>query len=480
MLKNLLVVGAGNYAAMAMSLAINGLLTRQLGADRYGHLALLLTASQMLALVAVNWTQTALVRFGAQEFAETGTVAGTFWTRIWIAIPWICGAAAVMALARGPIAAYLLIPAWALMLVLAQFVAAFMLATVGAVFQARGEMPRYGAMLFLDKALTAGVLIVGMVAGLKLVPLNVLAMYAASSTAVAIWGLTSTGGASLLPIRFDRAAYVKVFAFSFPLLFSSWVGVFGTNWFDLLIIKTYRPLSEVGLYSLGAVLAGVVQQITIVFSTLLLPKLSVMVAGGELEKIRAFIDRVLPYWFLITGMLFSGVLLSAHLVVPLVFGRAFAPAASVVAVLMVATCALALFNAFSPLVSAFGATWAITGIALASGVVNVVMDFMLIPSHGIQGAAFATVLAYGTSAVLVLAYVQRRLQHKVFRLAWLFTPVLVVCVLYLLFEPFHFYLFAPPAAAICAFWLMHHFQLIHGAHGAAAAWNLEALLRRIS
>jgi Membrane protein involved in the export of O-antigen and teichoic acid len=479
MLKNLLVVGAGNYAAMAMSLAINGLLTRQLGADRYGHLALLLTASQMLALVAVNWTHTALVRFGAQEFAESGTVSATFWTRIWIATPWICGAAVLMAVARRPIAAYLLIPEWGLLLVLAQFAAAFMLVTVGAVFQARSEMPRYGAMLFLDKALAAAVLIVAVAGGVRLAPLGALGIYAGSSTAVAIWGLTRTGSASLMPMRFDRANYVKMFAFSFPLLFSSWVGVFGTNWFDLLIIKMYRPMSEVGLYSLGAVLAGVVQQVTIIFSTLLLPKLSVMVAGGELEKIRAFIDRVLPYWFLVTGLLFSIVLLFAQPVVPLIFGRAFAPTASVVAVLMVATCALALFNAFSPLVSAFGATWAVTGIALASGIVNVVMDFVLIPSHGIQGAAFATVLAYGTSAVLVLAYVQRRLQHNVFRLALLFAPVLIVCALYLFLEPFQFYLFAAPAAAISVFWLMHHFQLFHGAYGAAAAWNLESLLRRI-
>src|SRR4051812_6855132 len=96
MFRNFLFVGAGNYAAMAVSLAINAVLTRRLGLEQFGHLALLLTASQVLALVAINWTHTALVRFGAQEFARSSSIARTFWARVWMVAPWLALIAAIM------------------------------------------------------------------------------------------------------------------------------------------------------------------------------------------------------------------------------------------------------------------------------------------------------------------------------------------------------------------------------------------------
>jgi O-antigen/teichoic acid export membrane protein len=286
-------------------------------------------------------------------------------------------------------------------------------------------------------------------------------LYAISSASVALWALGRLGR-SLLPVVFNRAVCRRMVVFSLPLLLSSWVGLFGSNWFDLVIIKKFRPLSEVGLYSLGAVLAGVVQQVTIIFSTLLLPQFSVMVGNGELDKIRSFVDRILPYWFFTTTVLFTVVLFGAAPIVPVIFGRAFAPAASVLAVLMAATCGLALFNAFSPLLSAFGATWPLTGIAVTSGFVNVMMDLLLIPAYGIHGAAVATVVAYGTSAVLVLWYVQTRLGQNVFRLGLLTLPVVISCGCFLALDPFHFYLVAIPSSAVSMFWLMRRFHLFRG------------------
>jgi O-antigen/teichoic acid export membrane protein len=478
LLRNLLIVGAGNYGAMGVSLVVNAVLTRWLGAEQFGHLALLLTASQVLALVGANWTQAALVRFGAREFAASGTVADAFWTRIWIVTPWLAGAAALTLAARQPLAAYLMIPAWGLLIVAAHFLAAFLVLTIGAIFQARNEMRRYGLILFLDKAAMAASLLLFLGSASVRSPLALLGAYAASSAGVALWGISRLGR-SLLPAALNRDSYRQMAAFSLPLLLSGWVGLFGTNWFDILIIRRYRPLSDVGLYSLATVLAGVVQQVTIIFSTLLLPQLSVMVARGELDKIRVLVDRFLPYWFLAAAVLFSVVVLAAAPLVPLIFGPAFRPAAPVLVVLMLAACALAIFNTFAPLVSAFGATWALTGAALISGAVNVAMDFLLIPAHGLRGAAAATVLSYGMSAVLVLSYTQWRLGHNVFRVVLLMLPVVVVCAGFLMLDTIQFYLLAAPAGILSVFWLMHQFKLFRS-EDAMFVGDLTAAIRRAS
>lgn len=146
-------------------------------------------------------------------------------------------------------------------------------------------------------------------------------------------------------------------AFSFPLLISCWAGFFGANWFDFIIIRQFRPISDVGLYQLGWQIAAVAQQITIVFSTLLLPKLSIMVARGEKSAIRNFLDRTLPQWLLTTSVLFIVILLTARWLLPAIFGPVFGDAVPVLALLLVASSALALFNGLVPLISASGLTW---------------------------------------------------------------------------------------------------------------------------
>jgi O-antigen/teichoic acid export membrane protein len=315
LLRSLALLGVGNYGAMAVSLAINALLTRRLGVDAFGRLALMLSVSQAASLLTANWTQSGIVRFGAQEFASTGSVRETFWTRTWVVAPWTALVVLVVLIARDPLATYLTIPTWAVLLLLLHFLAALLLTTVGAMFQARNEMSRYGAMLFLDKAVMAIFLLLMPQSWIG-EPARVVGLYAASSIGVAGWGVAVLGRRSFWPAVFDRLAYRRMTAFSLPLILSSWAGLFGTNWFDFVIIKWYRPVSDVGLYSLGTVLAGVVQQITIVFSTWLLPQFSMMVATGEHEQIRRLVDRVFPYWFLATSVMFATVVATASWVVP--------------------------------------------------------------------------------------------------------------------------------------------------------------------
>ena len=459
--RSFLALGAGNYGAMAIGLATNVVLARRLGAEQYGRLALLLMASQVLLLVAVNWSHVGFVRFGSREFASKGAVTETLWTRLGIVVPAAGLGAITIALARQPLAAYLGVPSVGVGLVLVHFVAACALSIIGAVFQARDQMARYGACLFLDKAVML-LLVVALPAMWTGNPLAVLAFYAASSLSVAIWGVSAVGARTLRPAFPPPAAYRHMVVFSAPLLLSSWTGLFGTNWFDIVILKWYVPMSEVGAYSLATQLAGVVQQIAVIFSTLLVPRLSVMVAEGENARIRMLMERLLPYWLLGTSVLFSLVLLGARAGLPLVFGQPYSGAAPVLALLMVASCALALFSACMPLVSAYGSTWVLTGICLVSVAVNVVLDLLLIPRFGINGSAMATVLAYGTSAVLVLAFVQKRTGGRILRLGWLGTPTLVACACFLLLDGWWFYPVALGMVAISSFALVATFRLFHG------------------
>jgi O-antigen/teichoic acid export membrane protein len=456
--RSFFVLGIGNYGALVTGLAVNALITRRLGAASYGGLALMLMASQLLLLLSVNWTHTGFVRFGSQEFGSNGGFANTLWTRLGVLMPVAAIAVFAVAFGRQPLAVYLAIPESGVWLILVHFVAVGVLSIVGAVLQATDQMARYGVCLLLDKVVIL-LCLLALPAAWIAAPLSVLACYAASSLAVATWGVWVVGVRALRPVFPSRSAYRQMVGFSAPLLLSSWAGIFGTHWFDLIILKWYVPMAGIGVYSLATQLAGVVQQITVVFSTLLLPRLSVMVAEGQDARIRTFVERMLPYWILATSVLFSLGILAARVGVPLVFGQSFGDAAPVMALLMVATSALALFNSCAPVVAAYGSTWILTGIVFTSAISNVLLDLILIPRFGVEGSALATILAYGISAVLVLVFVQKAVGGRVLRLVWLGAPVLVACACYLLLDSAWVYPTAIGAVSLTVIFLVGGFRL---------------------
>jgi O-antigen/teichoic acid export membrane protein len=205
--------------------------------------------------------------------------------------------------------------------------------------------------------------------------------------------------------------------------------------------------------------AGGVQQITIIVSSLLLPQFSVLVADRREAEIRKLVEQVMPYGLMAFALLLSGGILVAGVGIPLIFGTGFSGAVRPFILLMVATMGLALFNSFMPLLSAHGSTWVLTGITIASAGVNLAAAVGLIPFFGIAGAAVATVLGSGTAAALMLAAVQIRFGLRTLRLGLLCLPVLAVALCGLWLEGLPFYLAGLGSAAVTVVALVWTFGL---------------------
>jgi O-antigen/teichoic acid export membrane protein len=171
------------------------------------------------------------------------------------------------------------------------------------------------------------------------------------------------------------------------------------------------------------------------------------------------VDRVVPYWLFATSVLFSSVIVGAA-IVPVIFGRSFDASAHVLATLMLASAAVAVYSVFATLLYAIGATWALTALQLGSGAVNVVMDLVLIPRYGAPGAALATVCASGVAALGALGVARDRLSlPRVRRQLTLGLPVVVVYACFAIFGGARFYPVAIAAGAGASCWLVSAFRL---------------------
>lgn len=98
---------------------------------------------------------------------------------------------------------------------------------------------------------------------------------------------------------------------------------------------------------------------------------------------------------------------------------------------------------------------------------------MLIPSHGIVGAASATVLGYWTAAGLMLAVMRRLLAIGTLRYALLGLPVAAVAACALVLEGIPFYVGGVAAVTVSAYLLIAGFGRLFGREVLTALAGLD-------
>lgn len=451
-------VAAGNYAAIALSFAINLALTRTLGVERFGHLALLLTASQLLAIFAANWNVTALIRFGAVEFATSGRLAKAFWTRAILVAPGVAVLGIVLVAAADPIATFLDIRETLLAIVFVHFLCATGFFTACAAFQAAGRMPLYALCLVGERAVAVILVFVLVVVGGgdEMVALVSLAASAAIAAIVAFVLLRR----ELSPIWSDPANVREMWRFSLPLIASTWAGLLGSQWTDYLFVRRYLTIADLGHYSLAYQLSGVVQQVTIVASTLLLPRLASLIGAGRIADAGPLLRRLLPYWLLSISIGVAVALIGTPFAIPLLFGPQFGATTPPLAVLLVSTITLGITNSLTPYLAAIGQTWVITRIMLAAAGVNLIFDLLLIPTYGVVGAAVATLLANIVSLAVTLMSRSIREIVPASRFLFFVAPIATVYAGYRLFEGVAFVVISSAAVAAWGWVLV----LVFGLH----------------
>ncbi len=404
-----LISAAGSYVVMGLSLILTIMLTRMLGAAGYGQLALLLAIGQTAAYFTSFWTTAGLVRFGSEAWlSSTDAFHRVFWGRNAMVFPLLLVLAAAIGMAGSRGAEWLGLHPAETAAVLAYVFATVLFQTSQFTFQALKRVRVFAGWQVLEKAcLVAAVWVVA--AHLADGVSQLVWLYAATSAAVGLLSMLWLGRKQWWPIRSDWSTMVRLAQFSWPLLLSLTFGYLSTNWIDLLIIRRYASLAEVGHYNLAYQVIGMVQTLPTLSFPILLPLLVGWQVGGRQESIQLYLGRLVPHACVALCGILVVLLALLRTIFPLVFGAAFVASVIPCGWLLVAVSCYGVFISGMPLLNLWEQTRAIFLASAAAGVVNVAGDLLFVPRFGINGAAVATFLAYATSAVLVMRSVACRL-----------------------------------------------------------------------
>ncbi len=196
--------------------------------------------------------------------------------------------------------------------------------------------------------------------------------------------------------RFSREWAKRLLRYGFPLI---WAGLAAWiyNSSDRFFLLYYHDLHEVGLYSIGAIFSQPV----------LLLNMAVQMSFGVLffqsyygeqnkEKPRTrkmAVDIFVLY--LAGGVIFStGLSVFADLLIPFVATPDYANGARVVPFLVFSYIAAQSYQTMGPGISLAEKTWHFTWITGLTALLNIALNFLLVPRFGMLGAGLATLIAF--------------------------------------------------------------------------------------
>jgi O-antigen/teichoic acid export membrane protein len=175
---------------------------------------------------------------------------------------------------------------------------------------------------------------------------------------------------------------------------------------DVFVVNYYLDASQVGLYALGVLVSEALWQLPGVVSVALFPRTARTVGAGA----DSFTCTVLRQVFLVT--LVAGFLVAAcsPIAIPLLFGARYALSVPVIWWILPGTIALSLAKVIAADLTGRGLNIHLPISASLGFALTILLDLLLIPRMGIQGAALASSVAYLAAAGYLFIVIQRELK----------------------------------------------------------------------
>ncbi len=254
-------------------------------------------------------------------------------------------------------------------------------------FRAQGRPVRYSLVnlsklfsVLLLNALLVGVLHKGVAGALTG---NLLG----SAVGLAL-GLVGAAREFGLSIRIERLR--RLAGFGLPLVVSG-LGLYVMNSADRFFLNAFGNLTELGIYSLGY---KVGLSMSVMLNAFVVAWPPVMFRIAEEKNAPEIFARVLTYYLLVTCGILIGVASMSHEIVYVIAGAAYASAAALVPLILIAYLVQGVYYILSVGVTVTDKTRWVPVVVGAAALVNLAGNYLLIPHFKLWGAAWATLISF--------------------------------------------------------------------------------------
>jgi O-antigen/teichoic acid export membrane protein len=168
---------------------------------------------------------------------------------------------------------------------------------------------------------------------------------------------------------------------------------------DKIILAHLRPIEEVGYYSLASRILWVLSVIPSIFNTAFYPYLAKKI--GENEPSVRFLFKNILLASVFMGLIISiFVFISAPILIPVFFGSKYIPSVEILQLFIWIMVLLFPTNFLDYFLISHHKQWLDFWITLIPAILNLILNFILIPLYGVYGAVFSSILAQALNFIL--------------------------------------------------------------------------------
>jgi O-antigen/teichoic acid export membrane protein len=215
----------------------------------------------------------------------------------------------------------------------------------------------------------------------------------------------------------------QMLAFSTPLVVSG-IAVWLNTYVDRLVIRHYLTIDDVGLYGVGYRIASIAGLVMVGFQGALTP---LVYAHFQKPDTPWQLARVFRCFLAVALTVFLTLTLFAHDILQIMTTPAYFGGA-VVVIYLVPVAFLANMYIFSPGIGIAKKTHLLVWINVGGGLLNLVLNLVLVPQMGITGAGLSSLIAY-TAVFGLITVMGQRLYHVPHRFGVLSAAVITAAVL---------------------------------------------------
>lgn len=204
--------------------------------------------------------------------------------------------------------------------------------------------------------------------------------------------------------------YRTMFVFSFPLVLVHGMNFLLSNT-DTFLIEYFLTSSEVGIYNIAFQIRNLIIVLLVTVGFLLPPMLSKLETQNQYEELREVYQFVTKWVIIFTFPLFMSTIFIPHLWLGLLFGEKYLPAVSSLQILGVGIIFSAAVGVTKSALVGLGRNQVVMFTTLVAVVTNIILNIILIPRFGIEGAALAS-----SVSIIILESLNAFVLYRVFRI----------------------------------------------------------------
>ncbi len=206
-------------------------------------------------------------------------------------------------------------------------------------------------------------------------------------------------------LHYDRIIFGQMFRFGFPIIFSG-LSVMILSFADRFILKQLKDLSEVGIYTTGYKIAGVINVLLLQsFQTGFLPIAYKMFDRKDASRFFAKVLTYLTYVLMIAVLVLS--LFSKEFIMLFISNKSYWSAYTIVPLISLTFLIKGWQYVFVLGLHYSKNTKYIAYIVLLAVGVNIGLNYLLIPYWGIYGAAVTSIFSTLINVILIYRYSQK-------------------------------------------------------------------------